>query len=88
MDDLQSEVERVAAEDVAHVVAADDHDLEANLLRNRLQASGTHLARRSDGKAITRDHERLAAVHACPEIGHQVPERARLPALVEGLEIL
>ena len=50
--------------------------------------AGTHLARRADGEPVAGDHERLAAVHARAEIGHQVAERARLPPLVEGLEAL
>jgi hypothetical protein len=83
---VQAEIERVAAEDIAHVVAADDHHLEADFFGDRLQAGGTHLARRADGKPVAGNHECLAAVHARPEIGHQVPEGTRLPPLVEGLE--
>jgi hypothetical protein len=41
---VEAKVERVAAEDVAHVVAADDHHLEADFFGNRLQPGGTHLA--------------------------------------------
>ena len=78
----------VAAEDVAHVLAADDHQLEADFFRNALQARGTHLARRSDREPIARDEKRLAAVHARAKIRHQVAERADLPAQIERLEAL
>ena len=85
---VQAEVERVAAEDVAHVVAADDHHLEADFFGDRLEAGRRHLARAADREAIAGDHERLAAMHAGAEVGHQVAERPRLPALVERLEAL
>src|SRR5262245_50674493 len=83
---VQAKVERVAAEDVAHVVAADDYHLETDFFGDRLQSGGTHLARRADRKPVAGNHERLAAVHARPEIRYQVPEGARLPPLVESLE--
>ena len=47
LHDVQPEVERVAAEDVAHVVAADDDQLEADLLGDGLEARRAHLARAS-----------------------------------------
>ncbi len=64
-----------------------DH-LEPDFLGDALEARRAHLARRSDREAIAGDDERLAAVHARAEVGHQVAERARLPALVERLEAL
>ncbi len=88
LHDLQPEVERVAPEDVAHVVAADDHHLEADLVGDRLEAGRAHLARRADGEPVAGDEEGLAAVNARAEIGHQVAERSRLPALVERIEAL
>jgi hypothetical protein len=87
LHDVQAEVERVAAEDVAHVVAADDHHLEADFLGDALQPGRAHLARRPDREPVAGDHERLAG-GARAEVGHQVAERARLPALVERLEAL
>ena len=83
LHDVQAEVEAVAAEDVAHVGAADDHHLQADLLGDGLEPGRAHLARAADGEALTGDDEGLAAVHAGPEVGHQVAERPGLPALVE-----
>ena len=40
LHDVQTQVERVAAEDVAHVGAADDHHLEAGFFGNRLESCG------------------------------------------------
>ena len=83
---MEAEVEGIAAEDVAHPVAADDDELEALLLRNAFQARGTHLPGGADGEALARDEEGFAAMDALPEIRHEVAEGARLPALVEGIE--
>ena len=88
LHDVQAEVEAVAAEDVAHVVAADDHHLQAGFFGDALEPGRAHLARRADGEAIAGDDEGLAAVHARAEVRHQVAERSRLPALVERLEAL
>ena len=88
LDDVETEIQRVTAEDIAHVVATDDNHLEAGLFGNRLQAGRTHLARRSNGEPIAGDDERLAAVDASAKVGHQVAERPGLPALVEGVEAL
>ena len=88
LDDLESEVEGVAAKDVAHVVAADDHHLQAGFVRDGFQAGGAHLARRPDSEPVAGDHERLAAMDAGAEVGHQIAERAGLPPLIEGLEAL
>ena len=44
LDHVKTEVQRVAAEDVAHVVAAHDHHLEAGLVGNPFQAGRAHLA--------------------------------------------
>ena len=85
---MQAEVERVAAEDVTHAVAADDHDLQPGLLGDGLQPGRAHLARRPDTEALARDHERFPAVHTLPEIWHQVTEGAGLPARVEMVETL
>jgi len=88
LHDLQPEIEGVAPEDVAHVVAADDHHVQPDFVGDRLEARGAHLARRSDREAIPRDDEGLAAMNACAKVGHQVAERARLPAFVQRLEAL
>ena len=47
LHDVQAEVERVAAEDVAHVLAADDDHLEADFFGDALQA------RRDSSRATT-----------------------------------
>src|SRR5258708_16702941 len=86
--DLQAEVQRIAAEDVAHVVAADDHQVAADFLRNRFQPGRAHLARRPDREAVAGDEERLAAMDARPKIWHQIAKRSGLPALVERVEAL
>ena len=88
LHDVQPEVEAVAAEDVPHVVAADDDHLEAGLLGDALEAGRAHLARRSDREPVAGDDEGLPAVHARAEVGHQVAERAGFPLLVERLEAL
>ena len=88
LQDVQPEVEGIPAEDVAHVVAAHDHQLEADLLRDGLQPGGAHLPRRSNRKAIPGDEEGLAAVHSRAEVGHEVAKRAGLPAFVQRLEAL
>ena len=85
---VQAEVERVAAEDVAHVVAADDHHLEADFFGDGLQPGRRHLARAADRESIAGNHERLAAMHAGAKIRHQIAERSRLPSLVERVEAL
>ena len=86
LDDVQAEVERIAPEDVAHVVAADDHQLAADFFGDGLQAGRRHLARRSDGESIAGDHERGAGVNARAKIRHQVAERTRLPTLIERVQ--
>ena len=86
LHDVQPEIERVAAEDVAHVVAADDHHLETGFLGDALQASRAHLARRTDGEPIAGDDESLAAMHARAKVGHQVAERSGLPPLVQRFQ--
>jgi hypothetical protein len=83
---VQAEVEAVAAEDVAHVVSAHDHQLQACLFGDSLQTRRAHLARRSNGEAIARDDKRLPAVDALAKVRHQVAERSGLPLLVEGVE--
>ena len=67
---------------------ADDDQLESHFLGDALESGGTHLARRTDRKTITGNQERLARVDACPEVGHQVPERSGLPPLVERIQTL
>ena len=64
-----------------------DH-LEAGFFGDPFEARGAHLARRADGEAIAGDDERLAAMDALAEIGHQVAERSGLPPLVERVEAL
>ncbi len=64
LHDVETQVERVPAEDVAHVGAADDDELEPGFFGDALQSRRAHLARRADGEAIAGDQERLAAVHA------------------------
>ncbi len=88
LDDVQTEIERVAPEDVAHVLAADDDHLEAGFLGDALEPGGAHLARRSDRKPVAGDEERLTAVHARAKIRHEIAERAGLPALVQRVEAL
>jgi hypothetical protein len=85
---VQPEVEGIPAEDVAHVVGADDHHLEAHLLGNGLQPGWRHLARAADGEPVARDDERLPRMHPGAEIGHQMAEGTGLPALVQRLEAL
>ena len=86
LHDVQAEIERVPAEDVAHVAAADHDHFEARFFGDAFETGRTHLARRSDRKPIAGDQKRLSPVHALAEVGHQVTERSRLPALVERLE--
>ncbi len=88
LHDMEPEIEAVAAEDVPHVPAADDDQLEPRFFGDTLEAGGTHLARRANRKAVAGDHEVLAAMDPRPEIRHQVPKRTGLPALVERLEAL
>ena len=88
LHDLKAEVEGVPAEDVSHVAAADDDQLEACLLRDGLETCGAHLARGADGEALPCDEERLAGVDPPSELGHQEAEGALLPILVERLEAL
>ena len=88
LDDVQAEVEGVAAEDVAHVPAADDHHLAADFLGDGLQSRRRHLARGADREPIAGNDERLAGVHPRAEVRHQIAERSGLPALVERLEAL
>ena len=88
LDDVQPEVEGVAPEDVSHVVAAHDDELEALLLGHALQARGAHLARGADREPLAGDQKRLARVDPLAEVRHQVAERAGLPALVERVEAL
>jgi len=85
---VQSKIQRVAAEDVAHVVAADDDHLQFDFFRDCLQARRAHLTRRSDREPIAGNHEGFAAMDACAEVGHEVPERSGLPPLIERLEAL
>src|SRR2546430_17124072 len=85
---MKAEVERVAPEDVAHPRAADDDELAARLLTDAFEPGRAHLARRADREAIARDDEGLAAAHALAEVRHEKAERARLPAVIEGVEAL
>ena len=70
------------------LLAADDDHLEADFFGDGLEAGRRHLARRADGKPIAGNDERLAGVHALAEVGHQIAERAGLPAFVERVEAL
>src|SRR5207244_474374 len=88
LDDVQAEVERIAPEDVAQAVTADDHELEPSLLGDGLQPGRAHLARGADTEALARNHERLPPMHTLTEIGHQVAEGAELPSLVQPVEAL
>jgi hypothetical protein len=67
-------------------VAADDHHLEAGLVGNRLQAGRAHLAGRADGEPVAATTKVSPRWHAGAEVGHQIAERSRLPALVERVE--
>src|SRR5262249_32399144 len=60
----------------------------AHFLGDALQPRRAHLAGRSDGESIAGDEERLAPMHALAEVGHEIPERSRLPALGERVEAL
>jgi hypothetical protein len=88
LNDVQPEVEAVASEDVAHVVAAHDHDFESGFIAYCFQAGGAHLARRSDRETIARDDEVLTAPHPLTKFRHQVAEGASFPLFVERLEAL
>ncbi len=85
---VQPEIERIAAEDVPHVRAADDHHLEAGFFRDPLQSGRAHLARGTDREAVAGDDEGLATVHAGAKAGHQIAEGPRFPALVQRVEAL
>ena len=88
LEDLEPQVQCIAAEDVAHVVPADDHELEPDLFGYRLEASRAHLSRRADGEPIAGNHEGLAGVNSLAEVRHQVAERPLLPSLVQLVETL
>ena len=61
LHDVQAEVERIAPEDVAHVLAADDHHLEAGFFGDALESGRAHLARGADREPVAGNQERLAA---------------------------
>ncbi len=88
LDDVEPEVEGVSPENVAHVPAADDDELQPLFFGDALQSGRAHLARGADREALAGDQERLAAVHPRAEVRHEVAERARLPAFIERLEAL
>jgi hypothetical protein len=71
---VEAEVQSVPPEDVAHVVAADHDQLQADFFRDAFEARRAHLARRSDGETIAGDKERLAAVDTAAEIGDEIAE--------------
>ena len=85
---MKTEVQRIAAEDVAHVASAHNHHLETGLVGDALEPGRAHLTRRSDRKSIARDDERLAAMNTGAKVGHEIPEGARLPSFVQCLEAL
>src|SRR5262249_4507779 len=85
---VEPETQRVSPEDVAHVGAADNDHLTAGFLGNALQSRRRHFARGADREAVARDEEGLARMHPPSEIGHEVTERARLPAFVQSLQTL
>ena len=88
LNNMEAEIEGVAAKDVAHVVAAHDNHLQPGFLRHAFEPGRAHLTRRPDGEAIAGDDERLAAMHALAEVRHQIAEGARLPSLVQRLQAL
>jgi len=88
LHDVEAEIERVPPEDVAHVGAADDDHLEPRFLGDSLESRGRHLAEEPMAKRSAGDEERLPRVDAGAEVGHDVAEGARLPALVERGERL
>ena len=88
LHDLESEVEGVPAEDVAHVVPADDDHRQPDLFRHGLEAGRAHLSGGADREAVARDEEGLARVHALAEVGHEVAKGPFLPLLVERVETL
>jgi hypothetical protein len=44
----------------------------ARLFGDRLEARGTHLARRPDGEPLARDQKGVAGMDPCTEVGHEV----------------
>src|SRR5438132_6378782 len=88
LDHGEPEVERVAAEDVAHRRAADDDHLDPGFIGDALEAGGAHFAGAPDREAVAGDDEGLAAVNAFAEVRHEVAKRARLPPRVERIEAL
>jgi hypothetical protein len=86
LEDVETQVQRIAAENVAHTGAAHDDQFQADLVGDALQAGRAHLPRGPDREAVAGDDERLAAVHALAEIGHQVPKGSRLPSFVQRLQ--
>src|SRR4029079_11883237 len=60
LHDMQAEIECVAPEDVAHVLAADDDHLAAHFFRDRLEAGRRHLARRADRATAAGTYRRRA----------------------------
>ena len=88
LHDVKTEVEGIAAEDVAHIASAHDHHLETGLVSDALEPGRAHLTRRSDRKSIARNDKRLAAMNTGAKVGHEIPEGARLPSFVQCLEAL
>src|SRR5262249_39141995 len=80
--------QRVAAEDVAHVGSADDHELLADFFGNAFEPRRAHLARRADRETIAGDEKGLPAMDPRAEVGHEIAKSPCLPALVERVEAL
>ena len=72
--DVQSEVERVAPENVPEAVATHDDELQSGFIGDALESSRAHLARGADAKAIAGDDKRLAPMDTLAEVRHQVSE--------------
>src|SRR5881396_997039 len=86
LDHVQSEVQGVPAEDVAHRRPADDDHLYTRLVGDAFESGRTHLTGTADREAIAGDEKRLASVDALAKVRHEVAEGTRLPALVESVE--
>jgi hypothetical protein len=86
LDHVQSQVERVPAEDVAHVLAADDDHLRPTSSATPFRPAGL-ISRTIRWRTGRRQSERFAGVHAGTEVRHQMAERSRLPLFIERLRL-
>ena len=75
LHDVEPEIERVPAEDVAHVLPQTTTISRPASSAIALSPAGSSRGR-ADREPIARDEKRLAGVHARAEVRHQVPECA------------